>query len=40
LRPTLAAAHYRLAQDYQRVGDTAQARAEFEVYDRLLPEKR
>lgn len=39
LQPSLAAAHYRLAQDYLRAGDSRQARAEFEIYEKLAQEK-
>jgi tetratricopeptide (TPR) repeat protein len=35
LRPDFAKAHYRLAQDYLRVGKKAQASAELGIYDEL-----
>jgi tetratricopeptide (TPR) repeat protein len=35
LQPNLGDAHYRLGQALVRLGDKAQAQAEFEVYDRL-----
>jgi tetratricopeptide (TPR) repeat protein len=39
LEPGLAAAHYRLAQDYLRAGNKIQSRAEFEVYEKLAQVK-
>ncbi|MGO9275498.1 MAG: tetratricopeptide repeat protein [Terriglobia bacterium] len=35
LKPSLAAAHYRLAQAYSRTGDKAAARNELDLYQRL-----
>jgi tetratricopeptide (TPR) repeat protein len=35
LDPTLEEAHYRLAQVYRRLGNNAQAQAEFDTYQRL-----
>jgi Tfp pilus assembly protein PilF len=35
VNPKLAAAHYRLAQDYEHLGEKGKAEAEFAQYDQL-----
>jgi tetratricopeptide (TPR) repeat protein len=37
--PSLEQAHYRLAQAYRQAGETAQAQAELQVYEKILREK-